>query len=214
MPILYLYLCPIPHADINSLSFPAYLQHTGTEKRPQFSKPKPSPAKSVLCSREINSHLPRKPHRAVDVHPGVTQLQRVSSASTVLEMGHHLLTPWCRAQPLPSTNPTWACYCQGHWPCPVLSNYPLRGRKHSKCDLCSPRAAVTHSGSLVTLGQDPMKVTQGNHSPNSREKPQAAKGTLVLEENQHLLCTPGPADTWQNQGMVLFSKQERGRLGA
>lgn len=80
---------------------------------------------------------------------------------------------------------------------------------------CNSLWFSSHSVAQPCLCEPQTYVTQGNHSPNSREKhcKGAPQATLLLEENWHLLCTPGPAHTWQNQGMVLFTEQERGRVG-
>lgn len=109
--------------------------------------------------------------------------------------------------------PNLWCHCQSHWLCSGLSQHLLRGRKQDQHDLCSPRAAVSHSSSLVTLGQSPALcepqtyLTQGNHSSTAGVlKPQAAKvhppkplcfwGRISTCSAHQGLLTPGRTKVW------------------
>lgn len=160
--------------------FPCLPTTYSNRKKAQFPKSEPNPAKSVLCTRGKKNptspgsptqlQMPTQDRHSSSVSAVPAQWWKWAITSLLLGAGLSLR---------PAPNPIWACCCQCHWLCPVLSNYLLRGRKQGKCGLCSPRAAVTHSGSLVTLWQSPAlcepqtQVTQGNHSPNSTKNPSA-----------------------------------------
>lgn len=143
-----------------------------------------------------------------------------------MERAHHLLSPRCRAWPLPSTSPH---PCQYHWLSPVLSNYLFRD-KRQKARQMGPTLHKSSPNSFLVLWSPSMAVPCPLQAPhqvrdsggllprqwgkNPGSKCCTTKPCCSSRRIQPLLCIPVAARAWQHQTMVLFTQQETGRVEA